>query len=414
MTTNTQDSFQKGRAKALQDIRTMLQMDTDKLAMTAVTDQLGFGQSADPAMVAPVKAGLESLYNHCVAVIDALEAGETVHSLTGAEEIRTYRHITGGDEMAGVHSACEDMKIMLLSLNLDEIGKPFSNPPKQTEEEKNQPFAATYRGAKKPDDPFMSHGLAIMYESILLRIEEKIVRKTPAPKLIGLNGNEPQQSKNGMLGMAFRKLAEQEHASGALMRRAAKVPSLWPPLKNGMQMPGMGPAGPGTTQALPEPDQTPNTNEDFAEGYVDALRLLFQDMQEAHFKSAASAQDYARKIGLGPSWEKIVNGTAKDMFNDLRMDMQQRIQNSETRGIGDSYADGFEAARDWVKYRVSTLEVPQSWDRTPNKEQAAGKLRSYWMQQTDAIINSVMAPEAPAPRPTAQKRKPATPKTPAA
>lgn len=410
MTDNTQSGYESGRAKAFQAIRDLIRMDLDKMAFTAVNDQMGMGQQPDPREIARVKAGLESLNNYCVAVLDSLEAGETVYSLTGAEEIRTYKNITGGDELAGVHSAAEDMKIMLMSMDLDEVGKPFSAPKGQKKEDDSQ-FAATYRGAKVPDDPYLSYGLAIVYETMLGRIEEKIVTKTPAPKVIGLDGAAPQPGKSSLLGTAFRKLAEQEHSSGRLMRRSSKVPNLWPPLKNGMQMPGLG-LGPGATQALPEPDQTPNSEPEFAEGYVDALRLLFKDMQEAHFKAASGAQDYAQKVGLGPSWDKIVTGTAKDLFNELRMEVQERIQDNDTRGLGDSYADGFEAARDWVKYKISTLEVKQNWDRNPNMEQAAAKLRSYWMNQTDNIINSVLGHEEPAKKPVQPVRKAPAPKPP--
>lgn len=302
MTDNTQAAFEKGRAKAFQAIRDMIRLDIDKMAVSAVNDQLGFGQSPEPHLVSPVKAGIESLHNHCTAVLDALEAGETVYSLTGADTIRTYRNITGGDELAGAMSAVEDMKVMLFSMDLDEIGKPFSKPAQVKSQHDESQVAASYRGAKKAADPFMSHGLAIAYETILLRIEEKIARKIPAPKVIGLNGEAPANEQTD-------------------------------PAAHGLPQTGRA----GTCLSL-----------------ADAAR-----------------------------------------------------------GPGETYADGFEAARDWVKYKISVLEVKQSWDRTPNKEQAANKLRSFWMKQTDSIIDSVTgAATMQTSQPAAEKRKQAKRKAP--
>lgn len=372
------DDFISGRKEVFDFIRERLSFNSNRHAADIMRDVFGVDQLIDDAfdLNDMIQSSSQKLFDEIENMLHVLAAGEDVYALTGRDSIPTYRRITGGDINAGRRSAAEDFTIMLLSVDLDHISRPYANI-----------YMRKREIALMPENVKMALGYSNgrILDQLLGGIEADILEKLPQPQAIAYEGGAmtAPRPRSG-LSAAFGAVAKRANIKGSFEGRFARVPKCWPPFPGAPEndiTARIASAQPVVARvtAPPEFEHVANDTPDFAAAQKDWLKTAYTALQEEHFTAVQVAHDYARRVGLPATWEKAVVEIANDLFFDLRTAMAERLHDSAL-GKGKTAADGISAGQDWLAHEIAAIDIPARYPDSRNKQVAAEHLAAFWME----------------------------------
>ncbi|MFN3828295.1 MAG: hypothetical protein ACK4NR_11815 [Micavibrio sp.] len=385
MAEQPENDYASGRRNTLHKTRQLLIDDVDRFARVVVGDFTGPGvkkQALNP-FVQIAKGVTRANLNALRVVIEDLESGATVYAITGTDSIPTYKPITGGDYNAGVMSAIDDMTVLLGTINGDEIFKPFVTSKNSLND------LAEENEIAMPQ--MFSYNHALLVDSIYMRIHEQITSKTPEPRLIAYEGTEAQIGTKS-LGQRFKQaVLNQQYPLDRFARRASKMPTLWPPLhsRENMALNNHEQLAELIEVARDESLGRSNDNIDFREGFIEGLKVLYDDLQDFHFDQFGKAGGYAGNLGHDFSWTKRVNAVAMNSFGPLRDSLREKLQAKEAFGEGTSRKEGLQAALSLVLQEIAGLAPAHKETQTVHDVAHANALETIlplWVQEARKIM----------------------------
>ena len=384
-------AFAQGRQEAAKLIRTKLsdlQEKTAHHAKVSVEDLIPFGQGS-PLGGALKKAVEHLLLEQCTHLnkaLEALESGESVYSLTGHESIPTYKRITGGDFFAGVLSMTDDFAVMVMSMDTSYLSNEAAQEFKKNfnvKETKSSSELKEETSLAEIIQNSMSFATAIRSDFVLSYLEEKIKNSIGARgELEFEDGSIEQKTFSRRLSRIWAQI---EHHGSRNARRSAKIPSSWPPLKQGPDADiDFNDAPIYEEEVSQEFTFEKNTDKEFYKGFMQGLKDSYAAIQDVHFDMIHS-QKYASTIGLSASWEKTVCDCAQNMLPDIRTIIRDQIE-KDAYGEGNSFELGHNSAIYWIQNELATSEYLNGEDR--HQVYVFEHLSSYWSSSLKRLIGA--------------------------
>jgi hypothetical protein len=410
MTGTNESSFQQQRHYVLQGVRAKLksriQAETlEKSSRTNLQDNLRYETSnldsqedlpeqlkTDRAYLLHASTTLtEGMVDLFDVALRGLQAGKSVYALLGVSQIPTYKAITNGDGKAGRLSAVEDITILLMSLNFEEmVDRVYLD----------IASAPEFSADMKPLLRSMLTYMADCYRDAILRdlTDSYIMGRSRFPLV-----PKTVEYENGAVPSSpyWRRFISGK-ASGIIdysmyhMRRLARVPKLWPPLKG---------AGIGQEWAAGDTGAPVSAAEggssyisrkvpglsarydhlDFSEGYREIMTGFSLTMQTRHFDMLRTNK-YAAKTKLPVIHEKKVQEAALEAASLLRERVALHL--ATIPKLSGVFSQGALQASDQIKTDIDNAALP------PHKadalaERIMGRLKEEWRSTLLSVVKGV-------------------------
>jgi len=381
--TQAQKTFAKARADTLAQIKKYVDIDVEKHAKFAVRDQFGLHEQPQKRKLYAdniVIPALDDMRKIWLQVITDLENGRSVHDIVGQTEIPKYKHITNGDENAGIHSAAEDVKILLLSMGVCDTSKHiFENLRVPDEIKKN------IDGGEDRFVGIIEYAAAVQIDTFLSKIENNYVLKTKVPQYLESESEAPVTLKRRMrVSKIFNSIADPSNQFSWLK---SSVPTLWPDIAALSEQ-----LSPEMPQNLDFDHRTlpVNTDPNFEEGFYRGLSAAYSFLQNDHYDTF-HANEYKDKLALRTFWNEGINSVALDGFDQLRYQISSVLHDEQARGKGATFNDGFAAALNIVEGWVGSLKLSGSAAQDPERGELLSKLKPYWAKRVHAVPREVQS-----------------------
>lgn len=336
------------------------------------TSKLTDEQKSDLAqMHSAVEIAIEAWADTAGSALNGLLAGHSVYDLLGTRPIPTYTAITGGDMRAGIMSAVDDVKIMLMSFDVAAM----------TDRVFNEICAD--RGLGEDQKPMLrkvlSYCVAIEHDSVLFNLNDQILGKMKPADIVQYEDGRVENPSN-LSARFFTFVSTIAHHSMRDGRRASKLPRLWPPLKIDTFV------EPEVTQQQPVPvlsDPAAASAPDVARahdrlsakaGYLETAVRFFDALQNVHFR-LVQGKTYARESGLPVINEPKVQEIGKHVFGELRAKVAERI--SAPPKLAGVFRDGLSQAWDDMVADIEAIGLP-SGKADATSQRIVTKLKDQW------------------------------------
>lgn len=407
MSGDTSLTFAQGRAATLRRIQRDVEIRAANLAASAKinvqdcltyetlvlsSDSLTDKQKADVAFLRHAsEAVMEAVADSVKMALEGLRAGHTLYDLLGARPIPTYKAIIGGDVRAGIVSAVEDVKILMMTLNSKEL--------------KEQIFKDIVASKDfSPDlhwtlNAVLNISVNVVHDGVMFPLNENILEKMHKPDVMEYEDGTVVHTPSNMLGRLWANIPPLGHHTGPDGRRSKKLKPLWPPLKVKVEIkpeelpPGSVPfmralTGEGASAAQAVAPSAPDTPAalhhewDADMGYRETALGVYDVFQDRHFQ-AIRRGSYARDSGLPAVNEKAVQDMAVDLFHHLRARMGELIM--QPPSLTGRFRDGLERASQDIGSEIAALALPERKMDTV-KERILSKLKQAWAKNLRDVV----------------------------
>jgi len=332
-------------------------------------------KAAVAAMHSAVEIAIEAWADAAGSAVEGLLAGHSVYDLLGQRPIPTYMAIVGGDNRAGVMSAIDDVKIMLMSFNVAALNERVFNEICATGDVEEQHKSMLRK--------VLSYSVAVEHDGVVFSLNDDILSKMPPSDLVQYEDGHVE-IPSSLSARFFTFLVNIPHHSMWDYRRAEKLGRLWPPLKIEVAAPSSAPVAvavsqPAAVLADPITDSAPETPRSHDKlsakaGYLETAVRFFDALQSIHFR-IAGAKTYARDSGFPAIEEPKVQEIGKHLFGELRAKVGERIA-TPPKLVG-KFRDGLSQAWDDMMADIGAIGLPPG--KTDQKSQRIlGKLKDQW------------------------------------
>ena len=377
------DPFERGRRDGFKKIIELIDFDATKHAEQIAQDFMIMGRQdgqmnaiemgTDTSSVVDMALApaAESFKQYMVQACQAMRDGLPLPELIGpTEDIKYYKHATGGDYDAGVRSAVWDAQMMILTLNTKDMVE-------ATMKNINIPPSITEQIPLRTIQMMTSWGIAVRTDIALSKIERTMRQKHPKPKTIALDGEEPGPMPKWSLLDLWADITDPSNKFAFLR---GKVETTWPPFHGEMVSQFDATASiyaDDTGKALSEPVMPDNENPEFAEGFRQTLREIYLHFQSSHFELKIGAGGYAVKMAQYGLGNKMMNRSIDDAFGNYRDSLREQMKET-AKGEGTTYEDGQAAAQKWAEQKLRQVKLSGSTMRDPNNIRLLKALKTHW------------------------------------